>query len=194
MEAVYQDLRLEREFDHPENRGWMNLFSHWCWSGVFRATWAVSASTYGMRFQSFVRRHLNLELGEIRCRRIPLDSRELNFEERRIIGHLGAADIVSDVYLLTLNVSDPTASAGEIPSVMSFPFGFALVNGNNLSYFRVQDHLRKMGLARKSMRALVESRVVDSVDRKLVPAAEFRNFERLFKSVLESIGRKRAEK
>ncbi|MSV28030.1 MAG: hypothetical protein EXQ52_04695 [Bryobacterales bacterium] len=193
MEGVYQDLHLEREFDHPENRGWMNLFSHWCWSGVFRATWAVSASTYGMRFQSFVRRHLNLELGEIRCRQIPLASRELNFEERRIIGDLGAADVVPDVYLLTLNVSDPTASAGEISSVMSFPFGFALVNGKHLSYFRVQDHLRKMGLARKSMRALVESGVVDSVDRKLVPAVEFRNFERLFKSVLESIGQKRAE-
>ncbi len=191
MENVYTDLHLEREFDHPENRGWMNLFSHWCWSGMFRAAWAVSASTYGMRFQSFGRRHLNLELGRIRIEQTELDSEELNFEERRIIRELGVAALDSTAYLLTLNVSDPTLSTGETGSDMRFPFGFALVSGKRLSYFRVQDHLRKMGLARKSMRTLAVAGVVDSVDDRLVPPAEFRQFERLFKSVMESLGQKR---
>lgn len=86
---------------------------------------------------------------------------------------------------------DPTLRGGEKSSVMSFPFGFALVNGKSLSYFRVQDHLRKMGLARKSVRALVEKGVADSVDRKLAPPARFRDFERLFKSVVESMGQRR---
>src|SRR5436309_3079678 len=29
MEKVYFDLKLEGEFDHPDNRSWMNLFKHW---------------------------------------------------------------------------------------------------------------------------------------------------------------------
>jgi hypothetical protein len=38
MESVYLDLKLDQEHDHPDNRGWMNLFKHCSWSGMFRAT------------------------------------------------------------------------------------------------------------------------------------------------------------
>ncbi len=65
MENVYIDLDLAHEWGHPDNRGWMNLFKHWSWSRMFRQTWAVSACTYGARFQSFCERRLGLELGTV---------------------------------------------------------------------------------------------------------------------------------
>ena len=63
FEAVYVDLCLEQEFDHPDNRGWMNFFRHWSAAPMFRVTWTISASNYGARFQSFCARHLNLKIG-----------------------------------------------------------------------------------------------------------------------------------
>ena len=60
MESVYIDLDLEDDFDHPDNRGWVNLFKHWSWSTMFRATYAVCCATYGARFQTFCRSRLQL--------------------------------------------------------------------------------------------------------------------------------------
>jgi hypothetical protein len=65
MENVYTDLDLESDYNHPDNRGWMNLFRHWSWSGMFRVTWTVSACTFGARFQKFCEKHLDLDLGEL---------------------------------------------------------------------------------------------------------------------------------
>ena len=64
-EDVYVDLNLEQEYDHPDNRGWMNLFRHWAWSGMFIATWAISAGMYGARFQRFCERRLDLRPGRV---------------------------------------------------------------------------------------------------------------------------------
>ena len=74
FEALYVDLRLEEEFDHPDNRGWMNFFRHWSSAPIFRVTWAIGASNYGARFQSFCARHLNLKLG--RCRASLLEPKD----------------------------------------------------------------------------------------------------------------------
>ncbi len=60
MENVYLGLDLENEYAHPDNAGWINLFKHWSWSGMFRVTWAVSAATYGRRFRSFCEYSLDL--------------------------------------------------------------------------------------------------------------------------------------
>ena len=74
FEAVYIDLNLEKEFDHPDNRGWMNFFRHWASAPMFRVTWLIGASNYGARFQSFCKRHLELEMG---CAQpIPLKARD----------------------------------------------------------------------------------------------------------------------
>jgi hypothetical protein len=70
MENTYVDLQLENEYDHPDNRGWMNLFRHWSWAPMFRVTWAVTASTYGARFQSFCERHLELKLGGVELEKL----------------------------------------------------------------------------------------------------------------------------
>lgn len=79
MENSYVDLQLEEEYDHPDNRGWMNFFRHWSWAPMFRVTWAITASTYGARFQSFCERHLELKLGgvelhELGAKAPPLDA------------------------------------------------------------------------------------------------------------------------
>ena len=63
MQSVYIDLNLEEEHDHPDNRGWMNLFKHWSWATMLRATYAICCSTFGARFQTFCARRLDLEPG-----------------------------------------------------------------------------------------------------------------------------------
>ena len=53
MQSVYIDVDLENTFDHPDNRGWMNLFHRFAGAGMLRVTWALSSASYGARFQSF---------------------------------------------------------------------------------------------------------------------------------------------
>ena len=61
MESVYVALNLDTDWRHPDNSGWLNVFNHWAWSGMFRVTWAVSAATYGGRFRAFCEQRLNLD-------------------------------------------------------------------------------------------------------------------------------------
>jgi hypothetical protein len=160
MESVYLDLRLAQEHDHPDNRGWMNLFRHFAWSGMFRATWAICVSTYGARFQTFCSSNLGLETGTVQLESKGLGAPELNFHERDLITELGRIypEVArkGSVLLLQLTVSDlsaPPASAGT-GSTLRFTFGFAVVFNNELVMFRIQDHLRKMGLGRQALRLL----------------------------------------
>jgi hypothetical protein len=66
FEDAYVDLNLEDEYDHPDNRGWMNLFKHWSWAPMFRVTWTICASNYGARFQTFCERHVGLKIGRVK--------------------------------------------------------------------------------------------------------------------------------
>lgn len=204
MENVYVDLRLDEEHDHPGNRGWMNLFRHWSWAGMFRVTWAICVATYGARFQQFCRRHLGLGSGEL-ILADPVEvgaagwEDQINFVElehvrRIIVGHYaalgpggganaadpaecpektdkarllaGANGWIANtgshrlmLQVLELRVSDPFGKEKDFV----FPVGFALlarpVAGKpwGLVYYRIQDHLRRMGLGRKGMRKLQES-------------------------------------
>lgn len=198
MENVYTSLHLEEEHAHPDNRGWMNLFRHWSWSGMFRVTWAVCVATYGARFQQFCRRQLGLESGELTLGasvKVEKDDWEkcINFLEveqiHRIIAgaYAGSADALecltkdqidelakqwirsqNGVQLLVqpleIRVSDPCGKEQDFV----FPVGFALLEksddgkkqspekspGYNLAYYRIQDHLRSMGLGREGLRKL----------------------------------------
>jgi hypothetical protein len=196
MENVYTDLRLEEEHAHPDNRGWMNLFRHWSWSGMFRVTWAVCVATYGARFQQFCRRQLGLESGELTLgTSVKVGSEDwkncINFLEvehiQRIIAgaYVESADALESlnkdriaehannwirsqnnirllVQPLEMRVSDPF---GKEPDFV-FPVGFALLEKSedekgsspeySLTYYRIQDHLRRMGLGRKGLRKLQE--------------------------------------
>ena len=202
MENVYIDLRLEEEHAHPDNRGWMNLFHHWSWAGMFRVTWAVCVATYGARFQQFCRRHLGLESGLLTLAD-PVDvgapqwEDRINFLEqehvrRIIVGHYavlakedGAADMVAAaetledmdkdllversnewmaikgrkqlvVQPLEMRISDPSGKEKDFV----FPVGFALLGEpdskgvRSLVYYRIQDHLRRMGLGRGGLQKL----------------------------------------
>lgn len=60
MEKVYVDLDLEKQFSHPDNRGWMNQFRSWSQSNMFRLAWAISAGKYGARFQTFCEKRFGL--------------------------------------------------------------------------------------------------------------------------------------
>lgn len=86
MENVFLDLDLDTNRDHPQNAGWMNLFKHWSWCGMLRATWAVAGSTYGARFQGFCVHRLGMEEGRSLSitRTMAPSDQDLNFVEREL--------------------------------------------------------------------------------------------------------------
>lgn len=139
MENVYLDLNLEEDWAHPDNRGWMNLFNHWVWSSMFRVTWSASASCYGARFQTFCQKRLELPLGQVQVRRGQVS--DLNFYEKRRFEEFG--DPSDSVWNLELRVDNPSGDDQTI----AYRFGFALVDLEGvLRFYRVQNHVRKMGL------------------------------------------------
>jgi hypothetical protein len=56
MENVYIDLDLENNADHPNNAGWMSIFSKWTQTVSFRNAWQRCDWTYGRNFQNFCNR------------------------------------------------------------------------------------------------------------------------------------------
>ncbi len=185
MENVYLDLRLEHEYDHPDTRGWMNLFRHWSWSGMFRATWAVCACTCGARFQDFCTRRLGLTVGKAEVRplerqrgdrqlsvvELANEAREnqcLNFLEAELIADFcrenSSLEDELTLWIMETVVHDTEKSAHhavrDASSCLTFTFGFALVDARcRIVYFRVQDHLRKMGLARQGMKKMMQQAI-----------------------------------
>jgi hypothetical protein len=189
MESVYVDLNLDQESEHPDNRGWMNFFRHWSWSGMFRVTWAISAATVGARFQTFCERHLDLTLGEIDAKEeecslednlAMLERQErrmmLNFFEVRLLEGLIRHDREKRSWLhpLVLKVSLPSR-----PEFIEFPFGVGLTyetagdegagNLRKLRFFRVQDHLRQMGFGREGLRTLMIKKQICHLDISRYP-------------------------
>jgi hypothetical protein len=179
MEDVYLDLDLDEQFEHPDNRGWVNLFRHWSWSGMFRATWAVTASTYGARFQRFCERRLHLMMGDIAIGEVIRIQGKQNGHIRGVLdraaaeGRLNAREksiievfcrahqvdrVVPLVMELDIGLAEGEEEAGRDESAMtlSFPVGFALIHRHAIVYFRIQDHLRGMGMARRGLQRLHE--------------------------------------
>ena len=165
MENVYTDLNLKSDYNHPDNRGWMNLFRHWSWSGMFRVAWTISACTYGARFQKFCETHLDLDLGDLIVEKFEdIDhaiDHELNPFEQKVVENFKHASgyRFKTIFVLKLKVIDPIDKSNH----KTFHFGFALVNSENkIIFFRIQDHLRKMGLGRMALTKLVESHSIDT--------------------------------
>jgi len=180
METVYLDLGLESEYAHPDHRGWRNLFKHWTWSGMVRATWAVTAGTFGARFQTFCRRRLGFEPGRLEVEEHRLAARSvektvtalagdgrLNFLEESLVRELCAlntgAEAPDRLLVCRMVVGDPTAEPGSADA-FRFTFGFAVARGSTLLFLRVQDHLRKMGLGRRALRLLVRQHGITEVE------------------------------
>ncbi len=176
MENVYLDLGLDDEHSHPDNRGWMNLFKHWSWSGMFRVTWAISAATYGHRFQAFCAQRLGLELGKVGIRALPRSEdgpvsaaeiaemasaegeRHLNFyewEQVALYQRHGSCPVAS-IQQLILSVAGSSAASADGEELFVFGFGYALLDAEGrILLFRIQDHLRKMSLGRQALRQLL---------------------------------------
>ncbi len=184
MESVYVDQGLEMQFEHPDNRGWMNLFRHWSWCGMLRVTWALTAATYGARFQSFCRDRLHLTVGEIVA--VRAEVAELNFVEQELAEQVMGA---GQLYAIRLRVPDPAAVATKSGNGIEFPVGFAVVEEKELRYLRVQDQLRKMGLARQALSALLREAEVQRIAADEAPRSPFEpsngktTLERIFNSV-----------
>ena len=205
MQNVYLDLNLEQDHDHPDNRGWMNLFKHWSWATMLRATYAICCSTYGARFQTFCERRLDLSPGQVSVDRRPVSESletvlqealrlgELNFWEVKLIRDRKSGGVPFDeLHLLRLRVEDPARAAAdpEAPPALLFTFGFALTHQREFIYFRVQDHLRRMGLARDALLALCQAGYT-TVSSDLAPedVAAGRHFRILVSSVLREVTR-----
>jgi hypothetical protein len=53
MENVYLDLNLEDNLTHPDNAGWIRVFTNWANNPTFREAWKFSHHAYGLTFQSW---------------------------------------------------------------------------------------------------------------------------------------------
>jgi predicted acylesterase/phospholipase RssA len=201
MEAIYVDLDLEEEYGHPDNRGWMNLFRHWSWSSMFRATYAICCASHGGRFERFCERRLDLSRGEVRIetmnRAEALDAfltvqehaGRLNFVETGLIRQYAAEGVRFDkIVLLRVRVADPSKPTPPGVAALEFTFGFALVDGRGIVYLRVQDHLRRMSLAREALRKMARSGYTEiSKDARGDDAEAVRRFRLLHSSVLREL-------
>jgi predicted acylesterase/phospholipase RssA len=183
MENVYIDLNLESDWQHPDNSGWLNLFKHWSWSSMLRVTWAVSAAMYGERFRTFCRQRLDLSLGDVKLAPVPVqggagerfDGTGLNLHERAQLYAL-LKDVGDGreprVYELRLEVPTPVRSdpsedpATPAATLRTFVFGYALLKGDELVMFRVQDHLRRMTLGRRALACLVAAEPKLTIDER----------------------------
>ena len=192
MENVYLDLNLEEEHGHPDNRGWMNFFRRWAWSGMFRITFAISASAYGARFQAFAEKHLGLEPRNVKLgspfelshvdkeRRKVLDQsvkkKAINPYERELLYTLGSwyhsdnqeQGVECGLWAVPIQVSVKDPVSSNVP--VDFTCGVIVYapeavdeQGKDgkleesktkmvVRYFRVEDHLRKVGLGREGLR------------------------------------------
>ncbi|MET0225351.1 MAG: hypothetical protein ABW187_02820, partial [Dokdonella sp.] len=180
MEAVYHDIALEHAFDHPDNRGWMNMFRHWSWAPVFRVAWAVGAPTFGRRFVGFCELRLDLPrlsraVGVAELPRPPgtswhahcdalADDGRINHVERDILLSEAIAGGADRATLRILVMRMEWASVLGRPAA-EFPdstVAVAVLDGGTLRLLRVQDHLRRMGLGAEFMRRLASR--IEAVD------------------------------
>lgn len=181
MESVYHDLDLERTWQHPDNRGWMNVFRHWAWAPMFRIAWAASAPTYGARFVAFCEMRLDLPRihDAVRVDEMPLTAdpswrTQIDaLADAGVINHIEQGILRSDafdvpgaaskprLFVLRMNWTDVLARTTD--TVADSTLGIAVVDGRVLRVLRIQDHLRKLGLGAEFMRRLLEQVAVAEV-------------------------------
>ena len=109
---------------------------------MFRVTWAISGCTFGSGFQRFCRHHLQLmgdESKDVADFHLEID--QLNPVEEAIRAKL---DPLGECRLKILRIK--VRDRVDERKSLTLHAGFALVDGNQLRYMRIQDHLRQMGL------------------------------------------------
>jgi hypothetical protein len=187
MEVVYHDLALEHAWDHPDNRGWLNAFRHWSWAPMFRIAWVVGAPMLGARFVAFCQQRLALprldnEAEDHRRvlrleRHAPAAGEDWRamcdrLRARGAINHVEHSILLSDplcahavrpghVYLLRLKWA---AVLGEAGGSADTTLGVAALAEDTLRLLRIQDHVRRLGLASEFMRLLINRQAISAVD------------------------------
>jgi hypothetical protein len=198
MEGVYHDLNLDKHFEHPDNRGWINLFQRWAWSSMFRFTWSVTASTFGARFQTFCEQKMKFRKYEVKIgidkngdpegleikknivdkhllsKSMADQSGESPFSEyldkfwkdaenkfgfNRLESKLLVSLIKENrksctIYPIFIRVEDnPLKDKLKFDLNVGFFIMDEIIDNSHkeLYYFRIQNHLRKMGLGRDSL-------------------------------------------
>ena len=201
MEDVFIEFQLDEYWDHIDNRGWMNLFQHWAWSGMLCATWAMTGSTFDPRFQRFCWIRLDLRPGRVsiaidgtstirlpdpapwrewgKARRkdrtapMPRDLEEqtkqwqsngLNFWEAELVAKYMRATHRPALTLFPVHLTVESPRRAD-RNPLRFNVGYVIGTLDagteasrtlSIHYMRVQNHLRKMGVARDALKALRE--------------------------------------
>ncbi len=183
MESVYHDLDLERTWQHPDNRGWINVFRHWSWAPMFRIAWAASVPTYGARFVAFCEMRLDLprlndavHIEELTPRgdaqwRDHVDA----LAAAGVVNHIEQGLLLSDalgiaadtiapprLFALRLQWRQVLARTGE--PLDDSTLGIAVLDRGVLRVLRIQDHLRKLGLGAEFMDQLLALVEVGAVE------------------------------
>lgn len=216
MDRIYRERNLEQEYTQPDNRGWMNLFRHWSGSGMFRVTWAINACNFSARLQQFCGRQLNLDVGRVQIgRRVALEkdmSIDLTPTERKQLLKLSRkydAEKTRELHVAPLEIWVNDNGDDHSRSV-HFTIGFAVFEGHFavkrmrsgtetedknkrcLRYFRIRDHLRRMGQGRRSLECLWRENVDLVVDpfrdiNCIIEEADPQGLLRLWHSVLAAV-------
>jgi hypothetical protein len=206
MEDVFLDFDLDQYHDHIDNRGWMNLFQHWAWSGMLCATWAMTGSTFDPRFQRFCWTRLDLRPGRPSVATLDTavqlpdpvqwqawskavaDGAEvpelkehadrwqadagLNFWEAELVAKYMRATRRPFQKLFPVHVTVESPRRSD-RNALVFNVGYVIgdieAQGRSeptfcLHYMRIQNHLRKMGLAREALKALRSNLHVKALD------------------------------
>lgn len=189
MESVYHYLDLERTWNHPDNRGWMNAFRNWSWVPMFRIAWTIGAPTSGSRFIAFCQQRLDMPRIDNRDK----DQRNVlrlldvspdadadwathvpSLAEQGLINHIEESMLLSEpvqrkdeqtpdrLLLLRLRWSNVLAAVdADLPDTT---LGIAVLGERQLRLLRVQGHLRHLGLGTEFMRILLQREPVEGVD------------------------------
>ncbi|GFZ89783.1 patatin-like phospholipase family protein [Dyella caseinilytica] len=174
MESVYHDLDLENFSEHIDNRGWMNTFRQWSWSPIFRMAWVIGSPTYGRRYVTFCEQKLNLprlvEVVEVReegrvdgetwikyCRRLHRENFINELEQSILVDSPVVSGQDKNLKLFMLRMKWEKILIRSHGKQLYTTLGVAVLSARSIVIFRVQDHLRRLGLAPKFMELLLES-------------------------------------
>jgi hypothetical protein len=151
---------------------------------MFRATWAISVGIYGARFQSFCERRMSLWPGRVVIgqpaawpgrqgadagywqRLQSPDAQDLNSWEVELIKMIleGESDPPAagapalDIIPIEMIVQhEPRVQSQQMRFTIGFAIGARGVASLEIQYFRIQDHIRKMGLAREALKQLIRA-------------------------------------
>ncbi len=169
MENVWMALDMDRYYNYPDNRGWMNLFRRWARSEIFKMVWSINKGLYGRDFKEFAESHLNLPRSSVyKVEKVDNgvdvntieqfeEILERNFKNKfrgRIHTLKNPIKDIHKVYTMTnyLKIMDP-----NVPFVMGI--AFLTKKGNNtmmIEFIVIRDYLQRMGLGKQIFKEILD--------------------------------------